>query len=545
MSSPPRLPRKPEARTEKVEDLVALVLEGAIRVPRFQRGLKWRSEDVAKFFDSIYRGYPVGSLLFYKSKAEAESIEVGPLAIDAPEMATAWWVVDGQQRVTSLAACLARGTPLPTRPAKEDPLVLYFDSEREAFEPPPATGPLPSTWIPLPWLLDASQLQERIFQWKHAQNEDLRRVVFEAGARIRDYSIPLYLIEAEEKEVAEEIFYRTNQAGRSLNWTEIHTALFGGTGTSPSTLSELAEELTSVGMGRPEEDRLLTCLLALRGKDPTRSLDQHYDRDPEVLRNAVQEALPVLRRVLSFLRRDAKIPHLRLLPKSILLDVLTRFFHLHPEPNSRTRMLLSRWFWRTVLGGGGYDDRTLRRRGIAGVTEDEEESAQALLRLLHKERPRQFELPASFDSRADAAKITMLALAHLGPRHLESGQPIRVAELLEHEGKNAFVKILDRAGIEGSTGPANRVVHPGRKAVSSLVSSRIAEYGPEDPVLRSHGMETPAIEFLREDLKEAFLQERARFLRDEARRFADRMAAWEHSDRPSIEHLLVEAGVAL
>lgn len=541
MLQPPRLPRKPEARTEKVEDLVERVLRGIVRVPRFQRGLKWQASDVEKLFDSLYRGYPVGSLLFYKRPATAEHVHVGPLRVDAPEVEEAWWVVDGQQRVTSLAACLARAEPIPTAP--QDPYVLYFDCEGQKFVKPPKSGEIPDTWVPLPVLLDASRLQDWVFEWQYAQNEELRRVVFEAGARIREYPIPLYLIEAEDEQVAEQIFYRVNQAGKSLEWTEVHDALFGGAAESPSTLAELSDDLRAVGMGRLEDNRLLTCLLALRGADPTRNLAEHYDRDPEVLRHAVQDALPVLRRVLSFLRRDAHILHLRLLPKSILLDVLTRFFACHPEPAPRTRALLARWFWRAVLGAGAYDDRTLRRRGIQAVGDDEEESVQRLLRLLRRERPRGPELPPSFDARADATRIALLALVHLQPVDLVTLRPLDVVELLEREDKNAFAKILKRAGIEGAATLANRTLQPSDAPVRQLLLNRIAAQGFDTPALRSHAVEPRAAGLLAAGDLEGFLARRHETLTEELRRFAERVAAWDHTDRPSIEHLLQEAGV--
>lgn len=545
MSQPSALPRKPEARTEKVEDLVDKVRRGLVRVPRFQRGLKWGSRHVVELFDSLYRGYPIGSLLFYKRPAAAERLAVGPLTVDAPDTSDAWWVVDGQQRVTALTACLARPLPLPRRPDRGDPFVLHFEPARQRFEPPSPDGRVPSIWIPLPCLLDATQLAEWVFAWPHRSDDALRRAVFEAGTRIREYAVPLYLIETEDPQVAEEIFYRVNYAGAPLEWTEAHRALFGGAGDPPSTLAELAAALADVGMGSPSEKRLLTCLFALRGLDPTRSFDEHYQRDPAALRDAVQQALPVLRRALSFLRRDAGIPHVRLLPKSILLDVLTRFFALHAEPNPRTRTLLVRWFWRAVLGAGLRDDRTLRRRGITAVGEDEEGSVQELLALVDKEPRRPLQLPQAFDARADESRIALLALAQLGPRNLADGTPIDVAGLVESEDRGAFRKILPEPRAAGDRSAANRLIHPPGESVLHLLRRRIETNGPEDSAVASHAVDRRGAERLMAGDDDGFLRRRAETLTEETRRFADRLAAWRHSDRPSVEYLLVEAGVEL
>jgi Protein of unknown function DUF262 len=542
MSSPPRLPRKPEARTEKVEDLVERVRRGLVRVPRFQRPLKWESSDVVELFDSIYRGYPIGALLFYKRQAELERLQLGPLTIEAPQ-AEAWWVVDGQQRITALTVCLIRPVPLPSRPNPRDPYVVFFDAGNQAFSSPPASSRIPSTWVPVPHLLDATQLSEWVHTWEHGNDEALRRLVFEAGSRIREYAIPYYLIETEDAKVAEEIFYRTNQAGKQLEWKDVHKALFGGESSFPSTLPQLSEQLAEAGMGRLEEDRLLTCLFALRGLDPTRSFAEHYRKDSEFLREAVPEALPVLRRVLSFLRGDAGIPHLKLLPKSILLDVLTRFFLRFAEPHSRTRTLLARWFWRTLLGAGTFDDRTLRRRGISAVGEDEEQSVQALLRLVRKERPRPPELPETFDARADDSRIALLALSHLGPRDLTTGEPIDVAGVIEEQGKDVFLKILRQSGLAGSRGATNRMIHPRAAAIHQILRRRIADNGLDDPVLQSHAIDAQAAERLGAGDLEEFLVRRAATLTAEVRRFAEKMAAWDQNDRPSIDYLLAEVGI--
>ncbi len=103
-----------------------MVRRGVVRIPSFQRPLKWRTVDVLALFDSIYRGYPVGSFLLRKGAAPAATLEIGPLSIDGPETQEALWVVDGQQRLIALTAGLSRPRPVPTTPV--DVWVVYFDA---------------------------------------------------------------------------------------------------------------------------------------------------------------------------------------------------------------------------------------------------------------------------------------------------------------------------------------------------------------------------------------------------------------------------------
>ncbi|HVG10520.1 MAG TPA: DUF262 domain-containing protein [Thermoanaerobaculia bacterium] len=535
-----------EAETETVEDLVGLVTRGSVRVPAFQRGLRWEGEDVVALFDSIYRGYPVGSVLLRKGRAGAARIMVGPLAIDAPETEAALWVVDGQQRLTALAAGLSRPTPIPKSP--DDPWVVYFDAATQEFQRPSRDdGHIPSTWVPVAQLLDASALIEWVFHWQHAADQVLRTAVFQAGSLIRQYRIPLYVVETDDEQKLRDIFYRINNFGKSLEWGEVHDALFGHRGNHPSTLRELAEELQRLGMGRPEEETLLSCLVAFKGLDVTRNIAEHYRKDSKVLAGAVQESLPAVRRVLSFLKLHAEIPHLRLLPRSIPLVVLTRFFALYPEPKARTLTLLVRWTWRLLLGGAGsYDERTVLRHGVTAIQDsDEEKTSQALLSLVPKERRDPYVLPRRFDARAADSRIALLGMASLSPRDLKDESPIDVAVLIEQHGVAAFRRIFP--GGEGlGQGPANRMLLAGsgaaRRDVSNLILLQLVG-DLESPVLLSHAIPPRAAEALSAGDEEGFLIERKTAVEDAVNRLGERLAAWSRSDRPTIGYLLEQSEI--
>lgn len=542
------LRRTPEAGSEAVADLVEYALQGRIRVPEFQRSLKWQEREVVNLFDSIYRGLPVGSLLFWKRAAEADPVRLGPLRIDAPQFRDAWWVVDGQQRLTTLAACLARPLPLPARATRTDPFVVYFDAQTGAFVAPANEGPIEEAWVPLPAMLDATRLSEWVHEWSLGGDRDLRKRVFEAGSRIREYKLPRYLVEAPDDETGRdllrEIFFRVNNSGRALEWNEVHDALYGQKGEAPSTTKELSDELALLGMGRPDESLIINCLLAFRGLDVTRPLAEHRRRDPHVLRGAASEALPVLKQALTFLRGRAFIPHLRMLPRTMLLEVLARFFALHPEPNRRTLDLLSRWVWRALVAKYAMDERTLERRALAAVHADEELSIQKMLDLLPRQPTEHVLLPESFDARTAESRVALLGLAFLGPKNLQDGTRFDIAQLVEAHGVDAFVPVIRNSPRQsaGESGPENRLLHA---PVHRLVEIVVARAGNKDrdAVLRTHAITPEAVRALRDGDEVEFLALRRKALQLALQKMATDLTGYgrRDNDRPSIAHLLKRA----
>ena len=530
------LDRKPQARAESVEDLVRLAREGRIRVPEFQRGLKWKAEQVVDLFDSIYRGFPIGSLLLFKRRAEAGPMALGPLAIDAPEAVDAQWVVDGQQRLVALAASFGRGDPYPTVPV--DPFVVYFDAEARTFKAPLRSGDVPTSWIPAPLLLDAAALSEWIHDW--SRRADLRSAAFDAGKRLREYQVPLYLIDSDNPELLSEIFARVNTTGKPMTWSDVHDALYKRVGAVPSTTKQLAEALASVGMGRLENAEVMSCLLAIRGLDVTRTLAEHRRKDPDILKNAVADALPILRQTLSFLRQHAAVPHLRLLPRSFVMEALGRFFAKHPEPRARSMDLLTRWVWRVFLADRAFDERTFRRRSVAAIIDDEEASVQALLDLAPRERVVP-SIPERFDARAARSRLAMLALVELSPRDLDDGRLIDVSKLLEQKGADSFrpIEPVRPKSPSALHSPSNRILLPGRGSAKQelLVYARNSNRSAE--VLASHGIDEGGRLALTDGNAEAVSEARARVIVESLQKIGERLAGWgrEDRDRPSISYL--------
>lgn len=514
-----------------------MVLAGMVRIPVFQRDLTWDSKDVLELFDSIYRGFPIGSLLLQEGAAEAAAVKVGPMTVVGTERHDALWVVDGQQRLTALAVGLGRPGPTPALPT--DSFVIYFDAATETFHAPTKDGGIPSTWVPLPRLLDGASLNEWVFTWPHAGDATLRGPLFEAGKRLREYKVPLYIIRTKDEELLRTIFLRANNNGKSLTWTELHDGLFGHKGAVPSSLTELADALSKLGMGRPSNEELLPCLVAHQGLDVTRSFQEHLRSDPTFLEGVAAAALPALRALLGFLRSECEILHLRLLPYSTPLVVLTRFFKEHPHPKERTRSLLVRWVWRTFLDTE-HDDRSLRRKGVAAVTSDEEASAQALLQLVSRQRS-QFAMPSEFDARSAKSRLVLLGMASLGPQELDDGsEPISIADMVLRRDVDAFRPLFRPVG-RATASPANRILLPGSGSAAATLRAFINQVGVDHPVLRSHAIDPGVAMAIVDADAEAGLAFRAGLLTDTVQRLGDRLAAWGRTDRPSLDYLMKRA----
>ena len=117
------------------------------------------------------------------------------------------------------------------------------------------------------------------------------------------------------------------------------------------------------------------------------------------------------------------------------------------------------------------------------------------------------------------------------------------ARVLETDDKDAFAKILRHQGLPSSRSTANRLIQPKGTPVERLLLERIAREGFENEALSSHLIDGTAAKSLHSRDLEGFLDRRAQLLNRSVRHLTDRMAAWGQNDRPSVDHLLEEAGV--
>jgi hypothetical protein len=531
---PETLERRPEARAFKVEDLLAELRQGRMRIPSFQRGIKWKREDASKLFDSLYRGFPIGTLLFWETRAEAGEVTFGTVRVTAPARSDALWVVDGQQRLVSLARVLLAPQP------DQDEFALYFDLDLARFlPPPPERGTDPSRWLPMTEVLES----EKLMQWVFAhttENKERRERAFTLGRRIREYDIPAYLVRTEREETLREVFGRINSTGKKLLQSEVFDALHGARAQSrPATIPQIAAELEELDFGRVDDKLLYRLLRVLQGEDVVERVEEGPLRLSEAeAAIAYRQTTETAKRVIQFLMKDAGIPRYDLLPYKQPFVLLGKFFHFYPSPQPRSRELLARWVWRGALNGAHRGDTVSTMANLERiVTGGEEASVQRLLEMVARRPDALPDVNSPFNFRFAASKLQALALMDLGPRDLESGDPLYLGNidwLIGVEQPFSPLPIISGSHPGLAQSVANRLIHPPRGKLRRMVEQAHLD------ILASHGITQDALEALLAKNSDSFLSQRAAFLHDHFQHFFARHARWDESDRPSLQSLLAE-----
>jgi len=520
----PRLELRPETRSLSVETLLQYVRQGKIRVPDFQRALRWRSRHVLDLFDSIYRGFPVGALLLSKHEAKEATLRFGPITIAGAAAREAYFVVDGQQRIIALAGAMLRSDKHP----RGDIHAVWFDLEEESFVRAHGSQ-VPPHWIPLNVAGDSIALLSWLNDWPFRNDRrDLVARAIELSKAVREYQIPAYIVETAQEDVPRVIFKRLNNSGVTMQESEVFEALYHAEGPRP--LAQACARLEGeTGFGEVSADWFLRCLKVVEGVDLRKSF-QDLENDAAALStDAIEHTGEALKRAIAFLSEDAGFPHTALLPYSLPLVVLARFFHIYPSPHARTCSLLVRWVWRGALSGvhTNSSDATvheLQRR----IAVDEFTSVERLLETV----PAKVDFPTTatkWYGQASKTRLCATAMVHMAPWDPETGEPYRPEDVQELLARPIGEVFLDVGGGKHSS-IARSVLVATRDKLRVLLAS-----GAE--LLESHGIDRKAAEALGRGDLETFERRRQKTL--DARFgvfFAERSAPGE-SDRPPIAEL--------
>ena len=208
-----------------LKKLIEDISMGEIGLPDIQRPFVWSTSKVRDLFDSMYRGYPIGYLLFWENGYSGEHRTIGA---DHKQKVPRLLIVDGQQRLTALYAVM-KAVSVVNKKFRTGHIRIAFHPLEERFE---VTNP--TIKMDVNWISDISKMWDDststfAFITAYLQRIKAKRPLSPtqeqqvAGAidrlqKLIDY--PLTALEVSssvsEDQVAE-IFVRINSKGTPLN----------------------------------------------------------------------------------------------------------------------------------------------------------------------------------------------------------------------------------------------------------------------------------------------------------------------------------------
>ncbi len=198
---------------------------GEIGLPEIQRPFIWPNTKVRNLFDSMYKGFPVGYLLFWANRIGDGSRQIGTdVKLRVPYLL----IIDGQQRLTSLYAVMKR-VPVVRNNYQTEIIRIAFNPLKEIFDVTDVAIEKDPEYIPdisLIWASDIGIFKlvdsylSRLKSTREISPEDENKIKSSINKLDNIESFPFSILEisgdATEEEVSD-IFVRINSEGTSLN----------------------------------------------------------------------------------------------------------------------------------------------------------------------------------------------------------------------------------------------------------------------------------------------------------------------------------------
>ena len=509
--------------------LVERIEAGKIRVPRFQRAFVWKQADLIALLDSILRGFPIGSILVWDTEENIESTDrIGPVEISPPPAGVVGYLIDGQQRVSTLVGTL-RLTDAMNNNADDVDWRVYFDLDTQEFHRSPPSGP-GVQHFPVRSLLNTAGFFAacRRIESEVSDPRTRQRWLDEADRLanvFRDYQIPLIRIREADLDSAVTVFARLNRTGRKMAADEMVSALTYQRGQFhlAQNLDEFKSELDKKGFGNLDRVVLLRAVLAALGRDIYAKDWADLMVKTEVrakLPNAFESAARGIRKALDYLS-SLDVTSDRLLPYGLQLVFLGEFFRRCPDPTENVLGLLDRWFWVTSFTGWFGGVNTTKASQALSDIQKLAAGAGTEFGVVELDAPAQ-PFPDRFDGRSARVRAFLLYLVSLKPRSLkEYDVLLDPGDLLSTLGTGAVGHVLSNQPQLGDliSSPANRMFVDRDHVGQAFGALKAMSHDQLKKLLPTHGFPVDSINRLRANDRTGLIAARLKALIEGERKF--------------------------
>ena len=341
----------PEPQSPTFSSLMSDIEKGNIKIPQFQRDFVWSKDKSAKLLDSIVKGYPIGTFILWKTKEELRALRnLGGLELPrTPKGDFIQYVIDGQQRLTTIFACL-KGLKIQREYHEEDYSEFYVDLDAGEDEQIVLTGLDDTNNHQVIKLYDLLYGKLRTLT---SYPEKLQDRIQEYKDRLNAYQFSVVLMKEAPIDVATEVFTRLNVGGKPLTIFEIMVAKTFDSKRDfdlAEKYDELISELETVDYGTVPESVVLQTISILLVKE-CRKKDILKLSKKKVI-DIWPKAVDAIKSAVDYFRNYYRIPVSYLIPYPNLIVPFSYYFYKKKDkPIGDTQKYLEDFFWRVALGG--------------------------------------------------------------------------------------------------------------------------------------------------------------------------------------------------
>ncbi|WP_294200655.1 DUF262 domain-containing protein, partial [uncultured Chryseobacterium sp.] len=326
--------------------------KGQIKIPQFQRDFVWDIKKSANLMDSIIKGYPIGTFIFWKTKDRLRSIrDIGNLKLPEPVKGDfVNFVLDGQQRLTSLFASL-KGLKIERENSR-------FDDYSNMFIDLTAPEDEQIVLIEIEdkdknALIKITDLLYGGLTLLASYPTEYLKILEEYKKRIESYLFSIILINESPLEIATEIFTRINVGGKPLTLFEIMVAKTFDAENN-FDLSEkykyLIERLKPLNYETISDATILQCISTFISGECTKKRILKLDKFDFI--HCWEKGIDAVERAVEYFKNYYRIPVSQLLPYNALIIPFSYFFYHHKDkPTGDKQKYLLDYFWRCALSG--------------------------------------------------------------------------------------------------------------------------------------------------------------------------------------------------
>lgn len=434
-----------------IQQILDAVSKGEIRIPAFQRGFVWDADRVAYLMDSIYKKYPFGTLLLWRTSERLNhDRKLGPLIL--PELQAAYpveYVLDGQQRLTSIFCVFKHGLPKAEDFNWKD---IYFDltatpdPKEQQFLALTTEEYKPEKHFPLKSLFDSAEYRKLLNQY----NESQKDAVDSMFRIFQQVQIPCHVHQTDDKAVVAIIFERINRQGIPLDTLQLLSAwTWSEDFQLQEKFKDLTEELHDFGIGadEDEENLLLRCCAAITIGDA--SPESLLTLSGEEVRDSFPMLSYGMKGAIDFLSSNLNINNIKELPFQTIIVPLSVYFSSTSDSeiiiSDEHRQIITTWFWK-VCFTKRYSSGVLRNLKIdIDEIKNLKNNQKSILGNFNSSIENKYFTENRFLMGTVVTKTYILLLSQLKPRSFLSGQLLDFKNKHRLSNRTEFHHIFPKA----------------------------------------------------------------------------------------------------